>query len=99
MSGGKIRTVVMQSQFLFIKSNSDFLFVCDAGARVSEESIFIFNIEELCDGNIPDGQLWRRGLCVGDWQLVEVNQTCLITSGACGPDDAADVIIHRFWND
>ena len=66
---------------------------------MGEESIFIFNKEELFDGSIPDGQLWRRGLSVGDWQLVEVNQTCLITSGAYEPEDAADVIIHQFWND
>ena len=97
MLGEKIRSIEMQSEFLFIKSNSDFLFVCDGGARVSE-SIFIFNKEELCDANIPNQQLWRRGLCVGDWQLVEVNKTCLITSGAIEPEDAADVLIHQFWN-
>jgi len=99
ISGEQIRSVEMQSQFLFIKSNSDFLFICDgARFRMGEECIFIFNIEELCDGSIPDNQLWRRGLVIDDWQLVEVNQTCLITSGAFLLENAADVVIHQFWN-
>ena len=43
ISREKIRSVEMQSQFLFIKSNGEFLFVCDSVAGVSEESIYIFS--------------------------------------------------------